>query len=430
MNLLIRMLAFAAFVSCTMNAQAVLTIEITQGAAGALPIAVVPFAWQGAEALPVDVAAIIAADLQRSGRFSPLAVKDMVSRPNEAAQVSYRDWRMVGVDSLVVGKINPQADGYTVQFQLLDVVKQTQLTGYTIRSDRAKLRWTAHQIADMIYETLIGEPGAFATRIAFVSEILEGNTRKYSMQVADSDGFNARPILKSAQPLMSPAWSPDGNRLAYVSFETGTPAVYAQDINTGRREIISYAKGLNNAPAWSPDGRKLALVLSKDGNPEIYVLELASKQLRRLTNNYAIDTEPVWMPDGSAIIFTSDRGGGPQIYRVAVGSGETVRLTFEGKYNARATLAPNGKYLAFVHGTGNQFNIATIELANGNMQVLTSSMLDESPSFAPNGSMIIFATKDRDKGFLAAVSVDGRVRQRLILQEGQAREPAWSPYVR
>lgn len=430
MKLLIRMLTFIAGVSCTMSAHAVLTIEITQGAAGALPIAVVPFAWTGQEPLPVDVAGIIAADLQRSGRFSPLAVKDMVSRPTEAAQVSYRDWRMVGVDHLVVGKVNPQADGYTVQFQLLDVVKQTQRAGYTIRSDRAKLRWTAHQIADMIYETLIGEPGAFATRIAFVSEILEGNTRKYSLQVADSDGFNARPILKSAQPLMSPVWSADGNRLAYVSFETGTPAIYAQDINTGRREIISYAKGLNNAPAWSPDGRKLALVLSKDGNLEIYVLELASKQLRRLTTNPAIDTEPVWTPDGSAIVFTSDRGGGPQIYRVAVGSGETVRLTFEGKYNARAALSPNGKYMAFVHGTGNQFNIATIELATGNMQVLTNSMLDESPSFAPNGSMIIYATTDRDKGFLSAVSVDGRVRQRLILQEGQAREPAWSPYVR
>jgi len=430
MQPLLRTLAFIACLSCAMNAQAVLTIEITQGAAGALPIAIVPFSWTGAESLPVDVAGIISADLQRSGRFTPLAVKDMVSRPTEAAQVNYRDWRMVGMDNLVVGRVTPQADGYMVQFQLLDVVRQTQLAGYSVSSDRAKLRWTAHQIADMIYETLIGEPGAFATRIAFVSEILEAGKRKYSLQVADSDGFNARPILKSAQPLMSPSWSPDGNRLAYVSFETGAPSVYAQDINTGRREIISFAKGLNNAPSWSPDGRKLALVLSKDGNPEIYVLDLASKQLRRLTNNFAIDTEPVWTPDGAAIVFTSDRGGGPQIYRVAVGSGETTRLTFEGKYNSRPALSPNGKYMAFVHGTGNQFSIATIELANGNLQVLTNSQLDESPSFAPNGSMVIYATKDRDRGFLSAVSVDGRVRQRLILQEGQAREPAWSPYVR
>lgn len=430
MPLSFRTLIFLACLSCAANAQAVLTIEITQGAAGAMPIAVVPFSWSGQEALPVDIAGVISADLQRSGRFSPLAVKDMLSRPNEASQVNYRDWRMVNVDHLVVGKVMPQADGYMVQFQLLDVVKQTQRAGYTVRSDRARLRWTAHQIADMIYESLIGEPGAFATRIAFISEVMEAGKRKYSLQVADSDGFNARPILKSAHPMMSPSWSPDGNRLAYVSFETGAAAVYVQDINTGRREIVSYAKGLNNAPSWSPDGRKLALVLSKDGNPEIYILDLASKQLRRLTNNFAIDTEPVWTPDGAAIVFTSDRGGGPQIYRVAIGSGETTRLTFEGKYNSRPVLSPNGKYLAFVHGTGNQFNIATIELATGNMQVLTNSQLDESPSFAPNGSMVIYATKDRDRGFLSAVSVDGRVRQRLVLQEGQAREPAWSPYVR
>lgn len=430
MTLLFRILTFITGVSCAVSAHAVLTIEITQGAAGALPIAVVPFAWTGQEPLPVDVAGVIAADLQRSGRFSPLAVKDMLSRPTEAAQVSYRDWRMVGVDSLVVGKVSPQADGYMVQFQLLDVIRQTQLAGYTIRSDRTKLRWTAHQIADMIYETLIGEPGTFATRIAYVTEVVEGGARKYSLQVADSDGVNARPILKSTHPLMSPAWSPDGSRLAYVSFETGSPAVYIQDINTGRREVVSHSKGLNNAPAWSPDGRKLALVLSKGGNPDIYVLDLSSKQLRQLTNNYAIDTEPVWMPDGSALVFTSDRGGGPQIYRVSLASGETVRLTFEGRYNARAALSPNGKHMALVHGTGNQFNIAVLELASGNLQVLTSSNRDESPSFAPNGSMILYATKDRDKGFLSAVSVDGRVRQRLVLQEGQAREPAWSPYVR
>ncbi|MCC6207567.1 MAG: Tol-Pal system beta propeller repeat protein TolB [Gammaproteobacteria bacterium] len=430
MQLSFRTFVFLACFSFTVNAQAVLTIEITQGAAGAMPIAVVPFSWGGQEALPVDIAGIVSADLQRSGRFSPLAVKDMLSRPSDAAQVNYRDWRMVNVDHLVVGKVMPQADGYMVQFQLLDVIKQTQRAGYTVRSDRAKLRWTAHQIADMIYESLIGEPGAFATRIAFVSEILEAGKRKYSLQVADSDGFNARPILKSAQPLMSPAWSPDGNRLAYVSFETGAAAIYVQDVNTGRREIVSHGKGMNNAPSWSSDGRKLALVLSKDGTPEIYILDQASKQLRRMTNNFAIDTEPVWTPDGSAIVFTSDRGGGPQIYRLSVGSGETTRLTFEGKYNARPVLSPNGKILTFVHGTGNQFNIATLELATGNMQVLTNSQLDESPSFAPNGSMVIYATKDREKGFLSAVSVDGRVRQKLVLQEGQAREPAWSPYVR
>jgi TolB protein len=414
------------------NARAVLTIEITRGVQSAMPIAIVPFMCEGSAGLPPEnVSGVVTADLQRSGRFAPLPERDMLSRPREASQIDYGDWRKLGVDHLVIGRVCPSGGGYEVRFQLFDVLRQVQLTGLTYRPGRDGLRRTAHQIADVIYETLLGEPGAFATRIAYVTETTDAaGARKYSLEVADSDGYNPRPVLVSAQPLMSPAWAPDGNRLAYVSFESGAPAIYIQDINAGTRELISRSPGLNGAPAWSPDGRQLALVLSKDGSPNIYVMDLGSRGLRRVTRSLAIDTEPVWTPDGRSIIFTSDRGSKPQIYRINLSSGETQRLTFEGDYNARPAISPNGKYLALVNRNGKGFNIAVMDLSSGAMQVLTEAGRDESPSFAPNGSMIIYATKEGTKGFLSVVSVDGRVRQRLVLEGGQAREPAWSPYLR
>ena len=434
-SLKIRLLWFVAagllWLSGLTLAQAALTIEITQGVEGAMPVAVVPFGWQGppGSKAPEDVAAVITADLQRSGRFSPLPVSDMLSRPTEGAQVNFRDWRLLNVENLVVGRVVPSGDSYIVQFQLFDVFRAAPLIGYSIRSTASGLRLTAHQISDLIYETLMGEPGAFATRIAYVTEIRSRDgARQFSLQVADADGHNPQPVLNSAQPLLSPSWSPDGKRLAYVSFESQRPAIYIQDIESGRRELVTSYPGLNGAPVWSPDGKRLALVLSRSGNADIYVLDLERRNLQQITRDYAIDTEPVWYPDGTALIFTSDRGGTPQLYRVLLADGRAKRLTFEGRYNTRASFSPDGKRIAMVHGDQGEFHIAVMEMDGGAMQVLTDSRLDESPSFAPNGSMIIYATEDKGRGVLSAVSVDGRVKQRLALQIGDAREPAWSPY--
>jgi len=412
-------------------AQAALTIEITQGVEGALPIAIVPFGWQGSPGSqpPVDVAAIISADLQRSGRFKALPLADMLASPHEGSEINFRDWRLLNVESLVVGRVIWSGSSYIVQFQLFDVFRSSSLIGYSIRSTAGGMRLTAHQISDLIYEKMIGVPGAFSTRIAYVTEIRStAGTHQYSLQVADADGYNPQPVLNSSRPLMSPSWSPDGKRLAYVSFESNRPAIYLQEVDTGVREMVSSFTGLNGAPAWSPSGKQLALVLSRTGNPELYIMDIEQRSLRQITRNYAIDTEPVWYPDGSALIFTSDRGGTPQLYKVTLANSKTKRLTFEGRYNSRASFAPDGNSIAFVHEEDGAFRIALMDLATGGLQVLTDSRLDESPSFAPNGSMVIYATENKGKGVLSAVSVDGRVKQRLALQVGDAREPAWSPY--
>jgi TolB protein len=415
--------------------RAVLTIEITQGVSGASPIAIVPFAWTGNGAPPQKIHAIVAADLQRSGFFAPLPEQDLVAKPHTAQQVNYTNWRALNVDHLVVGRMQAMADDtYQVQFQLLDIHKRTQLAGYSIRSRKKDLRRTAHQISDIIYKAITGKPGAFDTRIAYVTVTQNQKKQKsYRLAVADSDGYNEQVVYESKHPLMSPSWAPDGQRLVYVSFTRGRPEVYIQNIVTMKFERIVAFKGLNSAPVFSPDGSKLALTLSKDGNPEIYILDMATKQVTRVTRNYAIDTEPTWMPDGKGIVFTSDRGGSPQLYRIAVNAqgnatGRAKRLTFEGSYNARGAVSPDGRYLAMVHREGGRYRIAVQDLKAGHFRVLTDSRLDESPSFSPNGSMIIYATEDNYRGVLAAVSVDGRSQQRLSLRTGDVREPAWSSF--
>ena len=414
-------------------AQAKLEIEITQGNASALPIAIIPMQWYATGPEPEDtVSDVVSADLYRSGLFAPLEDRDLVDRPWDVESIRFGTWRLLKVDYVVVGNVKDSAggNGYDITYQLVDVHTQETLLSQVTSVGLGDLRFGAHRVADAIYEKLTGVPGAFATRIAYVSATGLGNDQNYELYVADADGFNPQPVVGSPEPLLSPAWSHDGKRLAYVSFEKGNSAIYIQNVSTGARELVSSGKGINGAPAFSPDDRYLAITLSKSGNPEIYVKDLATGQNRQLTSHWAIDTEATWSPDGKTIYFTSDRGGRPQIYSVPFAGGKATRVTRDGENNAKATISPDGERIAVAQGRGNEYRIAILELETGRMRALTPGVLDESPSFAPNGSMILYATREKDRGVLAAVSADGNVRQRLILTEGDVREPAWSPVIR
>jgi TolB protein len=411
------------------NVNAALTIEVTQGVEGALPIAVVPFDTSRLDVeLPADVAEIVANDLNRSGIFKTMVRQKLPAQPHYSTQVLYPRWRTAGQEYLVVGRIFQKSSGqYDIQFQLLDVLKQKQLVGYSLPVKKRNLRSSAHEISDLIYEKITGTRGAFNTRIAYVRS-QKDKARKYILQVADTDGFNAQTILESDQPLMSPSWSPTGQSLAYVSFENNRPEVFVQHLASAKRSKISGFEGINGAPSWSPNGKMLALVLSKDGNPDIYTLNTTTKRLTRLTRNRAIDTEPVWSNKGRSIIFTSDRSGTPQLYQVTATGGKPKRITFEGSYNAAASISPDGKYITMVHGERGRFKIAQLELETGNLTVLTDGALDESPSFSPNGKMVLYASMRGDNGVLFAVSVDGRSKHKLSDQTGDLREPVWGPY--
>ena len=425
-------LFYLVFICCNaVSAQDTLRIIIDQGVENALPIAVVPFAW-GQDALePVDVALVIGNDLARSGRFAPMAERDMPQRPGQFQQINFADWRLLGMENLVIGSLRQiDAGNFEVEFRLVNTYNGQQLAGYRVSSPANQLRRTAHRISDIIFERLTGIRGAFDTRIAYVTVRDTGpGTRQFNLMIADADGFNPQVLLSSPEPLMSPAWSPDGRRIAYVSFEERNSAIYVQDIRTGNRNRVAANEGINSAPAWSPDGSRLAMTLSRGGNPDVYIMHLASGNTQQITFNRAIDTEPVWSPDGSKIAFTSDRGGGPQIYEVSALGGEAQRLTFDGSYNARPRYSPDGSQITHVTLRNSAYRIALLDLKGGFTNMLTSANLDESPSFAPNGSMIIYATMTRRGSELAAVSADGSVHQRLALQGGEVREPAWGPFL-
>ena len=406
--------------------RAALTIEIIGSGANQVPVAIVPF--RAEDGLAQKITPVVAADLTRSGLFKMVDPGGVVPVPFEPGEVDYAVWRARGAEAIVIGSVSPLPDGrYDIRFRLMDVVKQTQLAGFAYAAAASQLRLTAHKIADVIYEKLTGDVGVFATRITYI--VKRGS--RYELQVADADGFNPQTVLASNEPMISPAWSPDGTRLAYVSFEGKRPVVYVQSLTTGGRHAVANFSGSNSAPAWSPDGRRLAVVLTKDGGSQIYLINAdGGGTPTRLINSSAIDTEPNFSPDGQLLLFTSDRGGSPQIYGMSVAGGEIRRLTFEGSYNVSPRFSPDGKSFAFIQRNGGRFNVAVQDFATRQVQVLTDGSIDESPSFAPNGRMIVYASGVRGRGILAAVSSDGRVKQRFTENAGDVREPAWGPLVK
>ncbi|MBX8485486.1 Tol-Pal system beta propeller repeat protein TolB [Pseudomonas cichorii] len=407
-------------------------IMVTSGSDRATPIAVVPFGWQGGNVLPEDMADIVSNDLRNSGYYSPIPKQNMISLPTQASEIIFRDWKALNAQYVMVGNIVPAGGRLQIQYALFNVATEQQVLTGSVSGTNDQLRDMAHYIADQSFEKLTGIKGAFSTRMLYVTaeRFSESNTR-YTLQRSDYDGARAVTLLQSREPILSPRFAPDGKRIAYVSFEQRRPRIFVQHIDTGRREQITNFEGLNGAPAWSPDGGKLAFVLSKDGNPEVYVMNLASRQLTRVTNDSSIDTEPFFGKDGSTLYFTSDRGGKPQIYKTSINGGGAERVTFVGNYNANPKLSADEKTLVMIHRQDGftNFKVAVQDLARGSVKILTDSNLDESPTVAPNGTMVIYATRQQGRGVLMLVSINGRVRLPLPTAQGEVREPSWSPYL-
>jgi len=407
-------------------AKAELVIEVTQGKQSAIPMAVIPMSWQGTGALPENISAIVENDLVNSGYFRTLDQASMISMPSSLEEINYADWRNLKQDFLMIGRIVQDEQGFSVEFHVIDVARKLEVLKHRVKGKASQLRDIAHYISDYIFERLTGIRGVFSTKLIYVTTNRERN--RFNLNYADADGAREQLIFTSPEPIISPAWAPDGNKVAYVSFESGRGSIYFQELSTGKRELVLNMKGSTSAPSFSPDGRKLAFVHSKLGNPDIHLLDLETRSVERLTNHYGIDTEPQWMPDGRHLVFTSSRAGGPQIYKLDSVTKSVTRMTFQGNYNARPRVTEDGRKLVYVHRNGERFHIASQDIRSGRVQVLTNDTdLDESPSVAPNGSMVVYATSEADRSILAAVSVDGDVKFRLPSKYGDVREPAWSP---
>lgn len=415
-------------------AYADLTIQIDQSDENALPIAVVPFSWQGnTVAPPEDIASIVSADFLRTGKFKPIAPDLMPQLPTMMDQVDYAAWRPSDVDNILIGQVTQDKTTglFTINAYFMDVLRKQKVFAKRWADIPKKwLRAVAHQISDLMYQDLTGIRGDFNTKIAYVTMTEWHGKRQYALEVSDADGHNSQKILKSSAPIMSPSWSPDGTQLAYVSFENGRSEIFTQSLNSTKRHKIASFKGINGAPAWSPDGKSMAMALSKNGSADIYMMNLKTRKLKRLTTNWAIETEPVWASNGRSLYFNSDRRGKPQIFQVFLDTGEERRVSFNGTYNANPEISPDGRYLVMVHGDHEHhgFHIGVLDLFNNQFNVITKTFLDESPSFSPNGQMILYAMNKNGKGHLASVSVDGSITQVISVKSGQVRDPAWGPF--
>ncbi|NNM59617.1 MAG: Tol-Pal system beta propeller repeat protein TolB [Legionellales bacterium] len=416
------------------SAFAVLNIELTQGIASAIPVAVVPFA-QDNQLAPTDVTTIIHNDLANSGQFNVISNGSFNQYPTSPTSVDMKYWQTKNVNDLVVGSIKSLGGGqYKVSFSLVSLFDQAPnnvLLSQEFTVNQNELRRVSHHISDLIYEKLTGVRGVFSTHLAYV--LVQRSTSqppKYKLMVSDEDGYNPQPILVSSQPIMSPAWSPDGRQISYVSFESYLPQIYVSTVATGQRRLITSFNGINGAPEWSPDGKELAVALSRgSANPNIYTLSLASGKLVQITSDWSINTEPSWSKDGQSILFTSDRGGSPQIYEIDLNTKATQRLTFDGTYNASASFTPDAKSLVLLNRQSGQFNVALLNLQTNSLKLLTKGGMNQSPSLAPNGKMVVYASKAGSKNVLAMVSTDGTVNMQLPDQQGDVQEPAWSPFM-
>jgi len=398
-------------------------VEVSGVGLTQLPIAIAAF--RGDAQSPQKIAAIVQADLERSGQFR--AVDASGQALDESARPDLSVWRQRAADSLLTGSVTRLADGrYDVRCRLWDVVRGQDLGGQSYVVPQGDLRLSAHRIADFVYEKLTGEKGVFSTRIAYVTKA----GSRYNLWVADSDGEGAQSALASPEPIISPSWSPTGSQLAYVSFESRKPVIYAHDVASGKRRLLANFRGSNSAPAWAPDGNQLVATLSRDGGSQLYAIAASGGEPRRLTQSASIDTEPAFSPDGRFIYFVSDRGGSPQIYRMGAGGGNVERVTFTGSYNISPAISPDGRWLAYISRIGGAFKLHVMELGKGTATAITDTNGDESPSFAPNSRLIVYATQQQGREALLTTTLDGKIKARLTGSTGDIREPDWGPFQR